>query len=99
MPDRETISVYILLATTLINCVPYDPQGALVLLQSMEAVFDRSGWHAFNKAMYFKMAMHLNALAGLGADDATRADALRSLARVVFHLERLLGPPEHGDPT
>ena len=97
MPNRETIAVYILLATTLTNSVPYDAQGALVLLQSIETAFDHSGSRIFNNSTNFRAAMQLNALAGFGEDDAARADARQSLARVVVHLERLLGPPEHED--
>lgn len=97
LPDRETIAVYVLLARVLIKISPYDARGALVLLQSMEAAFDRSGSRMFNNEVYFKTALHFNALAGFGNDEIARTDARRSLARVVVHLERLLGPPEHGD--
>ena len=97
MPDRETIAVYILLATTLIDSVPYDAQGALILLQSIEAAFDQSGSRILNNSVQFRAAMHFNALAGFGEDGTARSDARQSLARVVVHIERLLGPPEHED--
>jgi hypothetical protein len=91
MPDRETIATYVLLARVLIGCEPYDGKGALVLLHSMEQAFGRPTSKTLNTAL------HLNALAGFGEDDAARRDARQSLSHVVDRLERLLVRPEGWD--
>ena len=88
MPDHETIAVYVLLAETLVESSPYDAQGALVLLRSMEEAFSGLITNVFNKAL------HLNALAGFGDDDVARGDARWALIRVIAHLERLLAQAE-----
>ena len=91
MPDRETIAVYILLARALIENDLYDAQGALVLLHSMEQAFGRPTSKALNTALHF------NALAGFGDDDAARSDARHSLKHVVDRLEALLVQREGWD--
>lgn len=82
--ERDTTTIYVMLAKALLGAEPCDSRGGFVLLHSIaEGLGDRA-------PTMIDIASHLHAVAAIGNAEVARRDARRSLVRLTAILEHRL---------